>query len=201
MVQLNSFILYVVVYLTASIYRTMAMLSTMHAKKSFQKLQVTSGKEITIRGTEWARMRGMEPGFGGIWPGDPDAPKFKVTVRSKKTGDEFVLDVPSDRYIFFYFEEQGIELPVVNIARMCRQGCCTICTGKIMNSGKAKMDAPLGLLKELRDEGYTLTCCTMPRSELVLELQDEDETFIRQWSDGFEGGGVEWGGFFPDEDE
>jgi len=89
---------------------------------------------------------------------------------------------------------------VINIARMCRQGCCTICTGKILNSGKVKMDAPLGLLKELRDKGYTLTCCAMPRSELVLELQDEDETYIKQWSEGFEGGGIEWGGFLPDED-
>jgi len=36
--------------------------------------------------------------------------------------------------------------------------------------------------------------------DIVCELQDEDAAFIRQWSEGFEGGGVEWGGVFPDED-
>ena len=49
-------------------------------------------------------------------------------------------------------------------------------------------------------KGYCLTCATYPRSDLVLELQDEDETFIKQWSEGFEGGGVEWGGVFMDKD-
>ena len=165
------------------------------------RVQLALKGSVPIRGIEWAKARGMEPGFGGIWPGDPNAKKYNVTVRSKKSGESFTLDVPIDRYIFFYFEEQGIELPVVNIARMCRQGCCTICTGKILNEGgKLKMDAPLGLLKEFRDQGYALTCCAFPRSDLVLELQNEDETFIKQWSEGFEGGGVEWGGFLPDED-
>jgi hypothetical protein len=30
--------------------------------------------------------------------------------------------------------------------------------------------------------------------------KDEDEMYIRQWSEGFEGGGVEWGGVMMDED-
>lgn len=157
-------------------------------------------------GSKWAKDRGMEPGYGGIWPGDPNAPKFNVKIVSKRTGQSFECKVPSDRYIYFYFEEMGIELPVVNRERMCRQGCCTICTGKIVNEisqgvrGKVKQDAPLGLLKDFREKGYCLTCATYPRSDLILELQDEDETFIKQWSEGFEGGGVEWGGVFMDED-
>ena len=58
----------------------------------------------------------------------------------------------------------GIELPVVNRERMCRQGCCTICTGKIVNEisqgvrGKVKQDAPLGLLKDFREKGDELYC-------------------------------------------
>lgn len=67
--------------------------------------------------------------------------------------------------------------------------------------GKAEMDNPLGLLKDLRKEGYILTCCSYPKTdELVLEVQTEDEVYIKQWAEGFEGGGVEWGGFLPDED-
>ena len=69
-----------------------------------------------------------------------------------------------DRYIYFYFEEMGIELPIVNRERMCRQGCCTICTGKIVNEissgirGKVKQDAPLGLLKDFREKGRFINC-------------------------------------------
>ena len=155
--------------------------------------------DVPIRGAEWARQRGMEPGYGGIWPGNPDAKKYKVTVKSKKTGEEFTAMVPNDRYIYFYFEEQGIDLPIINQARMCRQGCCTICTAKV-EEGKVKMDAPLGLLKDFRDKDFALTCCSYPRSDIVCVLQDEDEMYVRQWSEGFEGGGVEWGGFFLDED-
>jgi ferredoxin len=82
---------------------------------------------------------------------------------------------------------------------MCRQGCCTICTFKVLD-GEYKMDTPLGLLKDMRNKGYALSCCSYPRSDLVCELQSEDEMYIRQWSEGFEGGGVEWGGFLPEDD-
>jgi len=133
----------------------------------------------------------------GVWPGNPDAPKFKVTIKSNKTGEEYTANVPVDRYIYFYFEELGIDLPIINKQRMCRQGCCTICTAKI-DEGKVKMDAPLGLLKEMRTENV-ITCCAYPRSDVVITLQDEDAMYIKQWSEGFEGGGVEWGGVLPDE--
>ncbi len=62
------------------------------------------------------------------------------------------------------------------------------------------MDTPLGLLKEMRKEGYFLTCCAYPQSDIICKLQNEDEMFIKQWSEGFEGGGVEWGGFLPEDD-
>jgi hypothetical protein len=55
------------------------------------------------RDEEWAKIRGMEPGFGGFWPGDPNAEKFKVTVRTK-SGEEFSCMVPKDRYMFHVFE-------------------------------------------------------------------------------------------------
>ena len=147
---------------------------------------------------------GFEKGFGGFWPGNPDAKRHKVTIISGK--ESYTLAVPVDRYIYFYFEEQGIDLPIINKALMCRQGCCTICTARVRTGEdgerpKLKQDAPLGLLKEFRDAGFVLTCCSYPsRDNLVLELQTEDNMYIRQWSEGFEGGGKEWGGFFMDED-
>jgi hypothetical protein len=75
-----------------------------------------------IRSLAWALERGLEPGYGGIWPGDPDAPTCEVTIRSKGSGQEYTVKVPKDRYIYFVFEEMGIDLPIVNQARMCRQG-------------------------------------------------------------------------------
>eukprot|EP01038_Epipyxis_sp_PR26KG_P012747 gene12747-17089_t len=155
--------------------------------------------ELPLRSEEWAKLRGLTPGYGGYWPGDENAPKYNVTIISKKTNERFTSMVPRDRYIFFYFEEQGIDLPIINKVRMCRQGCCTICTAKI-ETGKIKMDAPLGLLKDFREQGYALTCCAYPRSDVVCFLQDEDEMYVRQWSESFEGGGVEWGGFLPEDD-
>lgn len=167
---------------------------------------------------KWLQVRtagGFEPGVGGFWPGRPDAKRHKVTILSGS--DSYTLMVPVDRYIYFYFEEQGIDLPIVNKQRMCRQGCCTICTGRIMadkvdNQGepvaaisptkRVKMDAPLGLLKDFRKEGFILTCCAYPTTDnLVIELQSEDNMYVAQWSEGFEGGGVEWGGFLPDDGE
>lgn len=152
-----------------------------------------------IRSAEWAREKGLEPGFGGYWPGDPNAKKHKVTIRNRQTKEEYVQYVPEDRYIYFAFEEEGVELPIHNKPRMCRQGCCTICAMKVIE-GKVKMDAPLGLLRDLRNEGYALSCCAYPRSDVVCELQDEDEMYIKQWSEGFEGGGVVWGGVLPEDD-
>ena len=53
------------------------------------------------------------------------------------------------------------------------------------------------------------TCFLLTWSQRLLKLtilalttcdKDEDEMYIRQWSEGFEGGGVEWGGVMMDED-
>lgn len=38
-----------------------------------------------------------------------------------------------------------------------------------------KPEGALGLLKELKQEGYALTCCSYAKSDLVMELQEEDE--------------------------
>ena len=158
-----------------------------------------NNEDPPIRSLEWARRRGMEPGYGGLWPGDPNAERFNVTIISRKTQESFSLPVPKDRYIYYYFEEQGIDLPVINKARMCRQGCCTICAMKMVE-GKVKLDAPLGLLKDMREQGYALSCCAFPRSDMVCELQDEDFMYVKQWGEGFKGGGVVWGGVLPDDD-
>ena len=44
------------------------------------KAESNKGDTVPLFSAEWARLRGMEPGFGGLWPGDPQAPKKRVTI-------------------------------------------------------------------------------------------------------------------------
>eukprot|EP01039_Chlorochromonas_danica_P003887 gene3887-4247_t len=161
-------------------------------------INLAKSETFKIRSAEWAKVRGMEPGFGGYWPGDPNAKKWKVTLRDRKTGKEYTEMIPEDRYIFFYFEELGIELPIINKQRMCRQGCCTQCTIKVV-SGEVELDSPLGLLKEFRKDNYALSCSAFPRSDIVAEFQDEDEMYDKQWGSSFAKGKVEQGGVLPED--
>ena len=49
------------------------------------------------------------------------------------------VDVPMDRYIFFATEDAGVDVPIVNKKRMCRNGCCTTCAVKVL---EGKVRAP-----------------------------------------------------------
>lgn len=48
--------------------------------------ELSAIEDPPIRSEEWARLRGLVPGYGGYWPGNPDAKKYKVTIKSEKTG-------------------------------------------------------------------------------------------------------------------
>uniref|UniRef100_A0A0G4HZN2 2Fe-2S ferredoxin-type domain-containing protein n=1 Tax=Chromera velia CCMP2878 TaxID=1169474 RepID=A0A0G4HZN2_9ALVE len=140
----------------------------------------------------------LVPPKGGAFPGDPDAKKYNVTLIDSKTGESYSLDVAEDRYIFFAFEEAGIKLPIRNIKKMCRNGCCTTCTVR-MREGDVEMDPQIGLVKEMTKNGYRLSCVSMPRSDVVAEFQDEDEVYVKQWAESFEKGKVDFG--IPIEDD
>lgn len=59
-------------------------------------------------------------------------------------------------------------------------GTCNLKTSRHSQSLKqVKPEGALGLLKELKEEGYALTCCSYPKSDLVLEVQAEDEVSSR----------------------
>jgi ferredoxin len=158
-----------------------------------------NAKGPSLRSDEWARQRGYEPGFGGVWKGDPNAPKFNVTIVSKQTHETFSSMVPNDRYIYSYFEEKEIDVPFINRVKMCRQGCCTVCAVRVVE-GKVEMEGGLGLLKELKEKGFTLSCCSLPRSDVLCELQEEDFVYSKQFGEPFASGGVKWGGVLPEED-
>lgn len=102
--------------------------------------------------------------------------------------------VPEDRYIWHAISEQGADLP-----SSCRNGCCTTCAVKLSEGSVNQMEA-LGLLKELRQQGYALLCVSYPTRDIDCTLQDEDEVYVKQFGSSFESGGVEWGGVMPEDD-
>lgn len=86
-----------------------------------------------------------------------------------------------------------------DVPASCRNGCCTTCAVKL-NKGSVKQREALGLLKELRDEGYALLCVSYPQSDIECTLQAKDEVYVKQFGSSFESGGVEWGGVMPEDD-
>lgn len=102
--------------------------------------------------------------------------------------------VPEDRYIWHSMTDAGADLPA-----SCRNGCCTTCAAKL-SSGQVNQREALGLLKEMRQQGYALLCVSYPLSDIECVLQDEDEVYVKQFGSSFESGGIEWGGVLPEDD-
>jgi ferredoxin len=125
----------------------------------------------------------------------PGAKTYTVTVHGREAGVVHTLQVPEDRYIWWAMEDAGFDLPA-----SCRNGCCTTCAVRV-KSGTVQQDEALGLLRQMRDKKYALLCVSYPRSDVVCELQDEDEVYLQQFGDSFESGGVEWGGVMADLEE
>lgn len=74
-----------------------------------------------------------------------------------KAGEEVAsADVPVDRYIYFATEDAGVDVPIVNKKRMCRNGCCTTCAVKVLE-GKVCVtnDVPGYLSRTLCSLGHS----------------------------------------------
>lgn len=64
----------------------------------------------------------------------------QVKYVNKKGETMAAMDVPVDRYVYFAFEDAGIDVPIINRARMCRNGCCTTCA-VMVKEGKVSRHA------------------------------------------------------------
>jgi len=99
-----------------------------------------------------------------------DLPEHKVSeseineynVTLSKSGE--VLPCGSNTSILVSIQKQGITVPFA-----CSQGLCGTCRTKMLD-GTVDMDAQGGLLKSHEKEGYILTCCSYPTSDIVLDL-------------------------------
>mgnify|MGYP001069742547 CR=1 FL=1 len=110
-----------------------------------------------------------------------------VRIYNRQTDTLHSIEVPSDRYILQWAEEQGIRLPF-----SCRNGACTTCAVRV-KSGEIDQPEAMGLSPGLRKQGYALLCVSYAKSDLTVETQDEDEVYELQFGRYFGKGRVRAG--------
>jgi ferredoxin len=120
-------------------------------------------------------------------------PTYTVTICHRDTNRTYTVEVPADRYILQTAENQGADLPF-----SCRNGACTTCAVRILE-GEVDQPEAMGLSPDLRRRGYALLCVSYPRSDLLVETQDEDEVYELQFGRYFGKGKVRFG--LPLEDD
>ena len=118
---------------------------------------------------------------------------YKVTINNRQKNTVETVEVPADRYILATAENQDVKPPFA-----CRNGACTTCAVRVLKGDLYQPEA-MGLSVELQKKGYALLCVSYPRSDLVVETQDEDEVYELQFGRYFGRGKVRFG--FPLEDE
>ncbi len=114
----------------------------------------------------------------------PMTRSFPITVHWRQENRTIHHEVPEGEYILRSFEAQGDPLPF-----SCRNGCCTACAVRVLGGSIDQREA-LGLSRELRREGYGLLCVARATGPLVVETQDEDEVYDRQFGRHFGRGRV-----------
>jgi ferredoxin len=111
----------------------------------------------------------------------------QIHVRHRQLDKEYIFTAPENEYILHSAETQGIELPF-----SCRNGACTTCAVRVL-SGHLEQPEAMGLSPDLQKQGYALLCVSYPRSDLVVETQDEDEVYELQFGRYFGQGKVQMG--------
>lgn len=111
---------------------------------------------------------------------------YQVTIHNRQNNTIETVTVPEDRYILTTAECQDVEPPF-----SCRNGACTTCAVRILE-GEVYQPEAMGLSPELQRKGYALLCVSYPRSNLVVETQDEDEVYELQFGRYFGRGKVKF---------
>jgi ferredoxin len=112
---------------------------------------------------------------------------YTIRIHNRHTNTWHTSEVPENRYILHSLEAQGTELPF-----SCRNGACTTCAVRVI-SGDLYQPEAMGLSVQLQRQGYALLCVSYPRSDLVVETQDEDEVYELQFGRYFGKGKVRRG--------
>ena len=92
--------------------------------------------------------------------------KYKVTIQHE--GKETVVECREDETILNAAKGGGIELP-----HDCELGVCLTCPAKVVSG---MVDHSGSTLEDtVQANGYALTCCLYPRSDMTITTIDEDE--------------------------
>jgi ferredoxin len=98
----------------------------------------------------------------------------KVTVQHD--GKDTILEVDEGETILSVALEAGIDLP-----HDCDFGVCLTCPSRIVSG---EVDQTGGTLDDsVLEQGFALTCCSYPRSDVVIRSIDEKELVDAQFSD------------------
>ena len=96
---------------------------------------------------------------------------YKVTVQHN--GKDTIIDVREDESILSVAIDAGIDLP-----HDCDMGVCLTCPTRIVSG---EVDQTGGTLDDtVIEQGFALSCCSYPRSDVVIRSIDEDELVSAQ---------------------
>ena len=93
--------------------------------------------------------------------------EYKVTLKTPE--GEHTIQCDEDLAIVDAAEDQGVNIPY-----SCRNGSCSVCTGKLV-SGTIDQEDQMYLDECQIEQGYVLTCVAKPTSDCVIETNKEDE--------------------------
>lgn len=113
-------------------------------------------------GSSTAQQNMADPNQESVRETEPSGDVVAYSVSLTETGQ--TIPCPSNSTILDAIQQQGIGVPFA-----CSMGMCGTCRVK-MTEGTVEMDAQGGLLKSHEEEGYILTCCAQPTSDVVLDL-------------------------------
>jgi len=109
-----------------------------------------------------AQQNMAEPNAELVETANSDAEVVEYSVTLSETSK--TIPCSSNSSILVAIQKQGIAVPFA-----CSMGMCGTCRVK-MTEGTVDMDAQGGLLKSHEEEGYILTCCSHPTSDVVIDL-------------------------------